>query len=105
MIKFVVAVVVGALFGLAGPHYLFLGWFSLIPWGIAGLALGYWSERRERFWGPALRVCALLLIYDRWIHRQRIAGESFAVLRARRCVWGAVWTWADAGGAPFAVEA
>src|SRR5947207_14762967 len=59
MIKFVAAVVVGALFGLAGPHYLFLGWFSLIPWGIAGLALGYWSERRERFWVGLLYGFAL----------------------------------------------
>ena len=59
MIKFVVAVVVGALFGLAGPYYLFLGWFSLIPWGIAGLALGYWSERRERFWVGLLYGFAL----------------------------------------------
>src|SRR5438128_8253644 len=48
MIRFVVAIVLGALFGLTGPHYLFLGWFSLIPWGIAGFALGYWSQRRER---------------------------------------------------------
>ena len=48
MIRLVVAIVLGALFGLTGPAYLFLGWFSLIPWGIAGLALGYWSERGER---------------------------------------------------------
>jgi len=48
MIRLVVAIVLGALFGLTGPRYLFLGWFSLIPWGIAGLALGYWSQRGER---------------------------------------------------------
>jgi hypothetical protein len=48
MIRLVVAIALGALFGLTGPQYLFLGWFSLIPWGIAGLALGYWSQRAER---------------------------------------------------------
>ena len=48
MIRLVVAIVLGALFGLTGPRYLFLGWSSLIPWGIAGLALGYWSQRGER---------------------------------------------------------
>ena len=48
MIRFVAAIILGTLFGLTGPHYLFLGWFSLLPWGVAGLALGYWSQRRAR---------------------------------------------------------
>lgn len=47
MPRFVIALVVGVLLGATGPRYAFLGWFSLIPWGLVGLALGYWSKRRE----------------------------------------------------------
>ena len=54
MIRFVAAVIAGALLGFAGPRYQSLGWFSLIPWAIVGLALGYWSQRSERLITGAL---------------------------------------------------
>jgi hypothetical protein len=45
--KYAVAVVAGAVLGLVGARYLFVGsWLSLIPWGIAGLALGAWCTPR-----------------------------------------------------------
>jgi hypothetical protein len=48
MTKLVTAIVAGALLGIIGARYLLVGsWLSLIPWGIAGLALGAWCRRRE----------------------------------------------------------
>ena len=35
-----IAIVLGLVVGITGQYYLFLGFFSLIPWGLAGLALG-----------------------------------------------------------------
>lgn len=43
MMRGLVAVLAGAALGVIGARYLFVGsWLSLIPWGIAGLALGLW---------------------------------------------------------------
>jgi hypothetical protein len=43
-----IAIVTGALLGIIGSRYLFVGsGLSLIPWGIIGLAIGYWSQKRE----------------------------------------------------------
>ncbi|HEX7619590.1 MAG TPA: hypothetical protein VF359_00145 [Anaerolineales bacterium] len=48
MIKRIASIVVGALLGIIGARYLFVGsWLTLIPWTIAGLAIGYWGQRRE----------------------------------------------------------
>ena len=48
MKKVVVSIIVGALLGVIGARYLFVGsWFSLIPWGMAGLLIGFWSQKRE----------------------------------------------------------
>src|SRR6476660_9818120 len=47
MPRMIIAVVVGTLLGTTGPYYSFLRWFSLIPWGIAGLVLGYRSRPGE----------------------------------------------------------
>ena len=35
------ATVVGAILGILAAHALFLGWWTLVPWGIAGFVLGY----------------------------------------------------------------
>jgi hypothetical protein len=46
--KYAVAVIVGAVLGVVGARYLFVGsWLSLIPWGIAGIALGVWCQPVE----------------------------------------------------------
>jgi hypothetical protein len=48
MIKVLVSIIAGALLGVIGSRYLFVGsWLSLIPWGTVGLAIGYWSQRGE----------------------------------------------------------
>ncbi len=36
----------GLFLGWAASHALFLGWWTLIPWGAAALALGYWIGKR-----------------------------------------------------------
>jgi hypothetical protein len=55
MKKVMVSVIVGALFGVIGARYLFVGsWLSLIPWGIAGLLIGNWSQKHE--W-PVNGIC------------------------------------------------
>ena len=47
MFKSVVAFVVGVIIGAAGPEYVFLGAYSLIPWGLVAVALGLWGDKRE----------------------------------------------------------
>jgi hypothetical protein len=46
--KVVVSILIGVLLGFIGARVLFVGsWLSLIPWGIAGVAIGTWSQKRE----------------------------------------------------------
>jgi hypothetical protein len=47
MLKVVVAFIVGAVIGAAGPQYVFLGPYSFIAWGLVAFALGLWGSRRE----------------------------------------------------------
>jgi hypothetical protein len=47
MLKLFVSIIAGAVLGILGSRYLFVGsWLSLIPWALVGLALGYWSWKR-----------------------------------------------------------
>ena len=40
-----IAVLLGAVLGLVGARFVFVGsWLSLIPWSLAGLAIGFWSH-------------------------------------------------------------
>ena len=52
--KLVVAGIVGIIVGVSGQYYLALGAYSLIPWGIVGLALGAWCEQRQGLYAGAL---------------------------------------------------
>ena len=45
MRRLLAAIVVGFVLGFAGAQVLFLGWWTLIPWGIGGLALGLCCNR------------------------------------------------------------
>jgi hypothetical protein len=48
MKKLIVSILAGSMLGFIGSRVLFVGsWLSLIPWGIVGLAIGYWSQKRE----------------------------------------------------------
>jgi hypothetical protein len=53
-VRFAIAVLLGFVLGWAGAHALFLGWWTLAPWGAAGLALGYWLRSTR----PALAGAA-----------------------------------------------
>ena len=48
MKKAIVSIVAGALLGIIGSRYLFIGSaLSLILWSIAGLAIGSWGNKKE----------------------------------------------------------
>lgn len=48
MKKTITALVVGVVLGIVGARYLFVGsWLNLVPWTIAGLAIGYWGPKKE----------------------------------------------------------
>ena len=47
MFRSIVALIVGVVIGATGPQYVFLGAYSLIPWGLVAIALGCWGNRRE----------------------------------------------------------
>ncbi|MGH7533826.1 MAG: hypothetical protein ACREL4_11100 [Gemmatimonadales bacterium] len=40
--------------GIAGAHVLFLGGWTLVPWGLGALAVGYGAERRAALVAGAL---------------------------------------------------
>jgi hypothetical protein len=42
------AIAAGVILGFIGARYLFVGsWLNLIPWSVAGFALGYWGTKNE----------------------------------------------------------
>ena len=45
MARYITAIVLGVALGFAGATMLNLQWFTLIPWGIAGIALGLGATR------------------------------------------------------------
>ncbi len=48
MKKPIASIVAGLILGVVGSRYLFVGsWLNLIPWTIAGFAIGYWGTRNE----------------------------------------------------------
>ncbi len=45
MKKLVVSGLIGSIFGVIGSRFIFVGSaLSLIPWGITGLIIGFWSK-------------------------------------------------------------
>jgi hypothetical protein len=57
------AIALGAILALGASRALFLGWWTLLPWGIAGLALGYWTRRGEVVIGGALYGFVLSFVF------------------------------------------
>src|SRR2546423_9281166 len=45
MQRLATAVALGLILGWAAAHALFLHWWTLVPWGVAALALGYRAKR------------------------------------------------------------
>jgi hypothetical protein len=59
MFRQIVALIAGVALGAAGPAYVFLGPFSVIPWGLVALALGLWGNKREALRSGAIYGFAL----------------------------------------------
>jgi hypothetical protein len=45
MTGIIAAAVLGAILGFPGSRVLWLGWWTLLPWALAGVALGYWIRK------------------------------------------------------------
>jgi hypothetical protein len=63
MTKYLTAIVVGIIIGMAGPRYVFLGPYALIPWGLVAVALGLWCNKRESLIAGALYGFCLSLTF------------------------------------------
>jgi hypothetical protein len=62
--KLFISIVVGAALGVIGSRYLFVGsWLILIPWAIAGLAIGYWGPKRGAMANGAVYGFVLSFIF------------------------------------------
>ncbi len=48
MKKTVAATLLGLILGILAARYVLVGsWFNLVPWGIAGVAIGYFGTKNE----------------------------------------------------------
>lgn len=54
MVKIIIAAILGAILGASGPHYASLGWYSLVPWGLVALAIGFWCSKPQSLYAGAL---------------------------------------------------
>ena len=63
MAKYLTAIIVGTVIGMAGPQYASLGPYSLIPWGLVAIALGLWCNKRQSPVAGALYGFALSLSF------------------------------------------
>lgn len=63
MLLILIAAFMGTAFGATGPLYLFLGIYSIVPWGIAGVALGLWSGKGIAKTAPAGAVYGFTLSF------------------------------------------
>jgi hypothetical protein len=48
------AVILGVILGGTGPYYASLGWYSLVPWGLFALAIGFWCNKGQSLYGGAI---------------------------------------------------
>jgi hypothetical protein len=54
MVKIIVAAILGAILGSTGQYYVSLGWYSVVPWGLVGLAIGFWCTKRQSLYAGGL---------------------------------------------------
>ncbi len=48
MNKTAISAVIGLVLGIACARYVFVGsWLALVPWTLAGLAIGFWGTKNE----------------------------------------------------------
>ena len=58
-----VAVILGLLLGWGASHALFLAWWTLVPWGLAAVALGYRASRASAIEAGALYGFVLCFVF------------------------------------------
>src|SRR6266568_3034333 len=63
MTRFASAILAGLLLGWGAAHALFLHWWTLVPWGLAALALGYRASRGEGAIAGALYGFVLCFVF------------------------------------------
>ncbi len=63
MKKSIIATALGIFLGTAASYVLFLQIWTLVPWGLAGLALGYRAKGIERYVTGALYGFALAFVF------------------------------------------
>ena len=63
MFRIATAIVLGLPLGWAAAHVLSLGWWTLAPWGVAGVALGYRANRARAVTAGALYGCVLCFVF------------------------------------------
>lgn len=64
MLKTFLSALIGAFLGLLGAKYLFVGsWLSLPFWGLVGLALAYWSGKRQALFNGAIYGFLLAFVF------------------------------------------
>ena len=61
MQRLATAVALGFILGWAAAHALFLHWWTLVPWGVAALALGYRANRAGAVTAGAVYGFVLLM--------------------------------------------
>ena len=54
MVKIIIAAILGAILGATGSNYIFLGWYSVVPWGLVALAIGFWCSKRQSLYAGAV---------------------------------------------------
>jgi len=54
MVKMIIAAILGVILGATGPYYASIGWYSIIPWWMVGLAIGFWCTKRQSLYAGAL---------------------------------------------------
>jgi hypothetical protein len=87
MLRNVVAIIIGVVIGAAGPQYAFLGAYSLIPWALVAVALGFRANKREAFKSGAVYGFSLSFAFlvASWSAGSRFSSSSPS--SARRAVW------------------
>jgi hypothetical protein len=63
MAKLIFPIALGLALGWAASHALFLGWWTLVPWGVAGLALGYWIGKQGALLAGGLYGFSLSFVF------------------------------------------
>ena len=63
MTRFASAVILGLLLAWGAAHAMFLQWWTLVPWALAGIALGYRAGRGEAVVAGALYGFVLCFMF------------------------------------------